>query len=391
MRSLTTHFLSKIRSFKIYKKMAKKAPKKESIKKKEFSVTDMRNNLGLDKLSVKDKPLSYIPFAESYREAVGLPGIARGYVTLFRGFSDTGKSTSVYEAVVGCQKIGDLAVIIDTENSWSWDHAKEIGVKFEEVVDKATGEIVDYVGDFLYINNDALLLMYGYFDYGDAKVTKTLRGEAVNEDVARFVNELLDSQMNGELPRPLCIMWDSIGSIDCFKSWKSKSRNNMWNAGSLESSFKSIINHRIPASRKEGKEFTNTFLGVQKIWIDSMQGAGVIKHKGGEAFYYGARQIVHMGGIQSHGTSSLLATSAGNNYAFGTKAKIKIVKNQIGGVTWEGQIASTPHGFINPDKKNDYVAEHREYLLSKLDLTDGDIEIKEEQPSDESIKDMFVS
>jgi len=372
--------------------MAKKSPKKAPIKKKAFSMADMRKDLGLNDLSVKDKPLSYIPFSKAYHEAVGQPGIAKGYVTLFRGFSDTGKSTSVYEATVGCQKLGILPVIIDTENSWSWEHAKEIGVEFEEIVDKDTGEITDYVGNFLYINNDALIAMYGLFDYDEAKDKKTRRGVAVNEDVARFVEELLDKQANGEYPVEFCFMWDSIGSIDCFKSWKSKSKNNMWNAGSLESSFKSILNHRIPSSRKEGKEYTNTFLGVQKIWIDSMQGAGVIKHKGGEAFFYGARQIVHMGGIQSHGTSTLDATSKGNKYAFGTKAKIKIVKNQIGGVTWEGQIASTPHGFINPDKKNDYVDEHRDYLLSKLNVgSDDEITIEESEPSADSVRDMFVS
>ena len=366
-------------------------PKKKPLKKKKFSMNDMRTDLGIQDLSVKDKPLSYIPFSKAYLEATGQPGIAKGYVTLFRGFSDTGKSTSVYEATVGCQKLGILPVIIDTENSWSWDHAKEIGVEYEEVKDK-DGNIINYIGEFLYINNDSLIQMYGTFDYDEAKDKKDRRGVAVNEDVARFVEELIDKQERGEYPVEFCFMWDSIGSIDCFKSWKSKSKNNMWNAGSLESSFKSILNHRIPSSRKEGKEFTNTFLGVQKIWIDSMQGAGVIKHKGGEAFFYGARQIVHMGGIQSHGTSTLNATSKGNKYAFGTKAKIKIVKNQIGGVTWEGEIASTPHGFINPADKNGYVDEHREYLLSKLDVDANEtIDIEEEAPSAEVTKDMYVS
>jgi len=370
--------------------MPKKSPKKP-IKKKTFSMADIRKDLGISDLSVKDKPLTYIPFSKAYKDAIGLPGVAKGYVTLFRGFSDTGKSTAVYEGVVGCQSLGILPVIIDTENSWSWEHAKEIGIKYEEVTDESTGEIINYVGEFLYINNDALLEKYGKFDYQEAKEKKEVRGEAVNEDVARFIEELLDKQANGEYPVEFCFFWDSIGSINGFQSWKSKSKNNMWNAGSLETSFKSILNHRIPSSRKEGKEYTNTFVGVQKIWIDSMQGAGVIKHKGGEAFYYGARQIIHMGGIQSHGTSTLDATSKGAKYAFGTKAKIKIVKNQIGGVTWDGVIASTPHGFINPAEKNEYVDEHRDYLLAKLNIADGDITIEESEPSDESMRDMYVS
>ena len=95
-----------------------------------------------------------------------------------------------------------------------------------------------------------------------------------------------------------------------------------------------------------------------------------------------------MGGIQSHGTSALDAISSGAKFQFGTKTKIKIIKNQIGGVTWDGVIASTPHGFINPADKNDYVSKHKKYLLKKMELTDGNITVEERLPSKEQEADI---
>ena len=365
------------------------AKKKAPIKKKDFGgLAAFKKDNGF-KNTVKDKELEWIPFNESWHEALGIPGIPKGYLTLVRGYSNTGKSTSAYEAAASCQKRGIIPVIIDTENNWDWDHAKNIGLEFEPVADEY-GEIIDYEGHFIFIDNDALLDRYGTFDHDEGKHKKESRSEAVVEDVSMLIDDLLELQANGQLPYELCFIWDSIGSLNCMRCVKSKTKNNMWNAGALETAFKAILNHKIPASKKEGKPYTNTMLGVQKIWFDSMSGAGAVKHKGGEAFFYAARLIIHLGGVQSHGTTKLTATSGGRGYGFGIATKVKGIKNQVNGIEWEGKIASTSHGFINPDKKNDYTKEHKNYLLGKLNLEYGDIVIEEAEPSDEDIREMLT-
>lgn len=126
--------------------MAKK-PSKEPIKKSEFDLNDFKKDFGLN-FVVKDKPLKWIPLSEAFHEAVKVPGIPVGYFTSFRGFSNTGKSTAIYEGVAGCQKIGILPVIYETEGNWNWDHARNVGVQFEEYVDEETGEL-NYRGDFI--------------------------------------------------------------------------------------------------------------------------------------------------------------------------------------------------------------------------------------------------
>lgn len=361
--------------------MGNKAPvkKKESIAKKSFDLNKFKSSNKLDG-TIKEKELEWIPFSQDFHSVVGLPGLPKGYFTLLRGYSNTGKSTGVYEAIAGCQKTGVLPVIIDTEGNFNWEYAKNVGVEYEPIADPETGEILNYEGNFIFVNGDDLLQRYANVDYSNGKImTKALRSEPVIEDVARFITELLDEQAKEDttLGVDLCFLWDSAGSLNCFRSVTSKSSNNQWNAGAMESAFKSLINHRIPASRREGKEYTNTFAAVQKIWLDNEN--KVIKHKGGEAFYYGCRLIYHYGGILTHGTAKLKATSNGKDYQFGIESKIRGEKNQVNGIEWQGVICSTPHGYVSVDNLDNYKKEQRKYLLDKLNLEYGDIVFEREE------------
>jgi len=356
--------------------MASKAPKKP-IKKKAFDNKAFKKNNGLD-IVVKEKELSWIPLSDSFHEALKIPGLARGYFTSFRGYSNTGKSTAIYEAVAGAQKVGDLPVIMETEGNWSWEHARNIGVQFEEVIDESTGEVIDYEGDFVFMNGDDLMKRFQNVDYSNGKVgTKPLRYEPIIEDIARFMTELLDLQEKGELDRDLCFLWDSVGSLNGYQSVMSKSSNNQWNAGSMETAFKSLTQHRLPSSRRMGKPYTNTFAVVQKIWLDNMN--TVIKHKGGEAFFYAPRVIVHFGGILTHSTVKLKATSGGEVYQFGIETKVRCEKNQVNGVEEQGKLASTPHGYWNPSKIEEYKKEHRDYILKKLNSESADFVVVKEE------------
>jgi len=134
---------------------------KKIIEKQSFDIQKYKESKGLIR-KIKNKDLSWIPLSEAFQEALGIPGIPRGYTSLTRGYSNTGKSTGIYEAIVGAQKIGDLPVIFDTENNFQWEHAKNIGMQFEEVVDKETGE-VSYEGDFIFVSNRMLLDMYSHW------------------------------------------------------------------------------------------------------------------------------------------------------------------------------------------------------------------------------------
>lgn len=354
--------------------MAKKTPEKAKVtEKKIFDVNQFKVDNGFIEPVIK-KEISWIPMSEAFYEALKIPGIPRGFFSSFRGYSNTGKSTAIYEAVVGAQKIGDFPIIFETEGNWNWEHAKNIGMEFEEVYDEDTGEIIDYTGNFLFFDGDKLLKWFGNYDYSASKEgSKKLRDEPVIEDIPRAMNYFLKKQEDGEFPFNILFTWDSVGSLDCFKSVMSNSSNNQWNAGAMEQAFKSMVMHKIPSSQNVTKEFTNTFAVVQKIWMDNEN--KVIKHKGGECFFYGPRLIIHYGGILSHSTAKLKATSGGETYQFGIETKVRCEKNQVNGIEETGVIASTPHGYWNPKKIEEYKKKHRDYILQRLNTPLDDFNI----------------
>ncbi len=331
--------------------------------KKEFSLDNFKKKIGGE--DVPDKPLQWIVLSEGFKKATGLPGFAKGYVNLARGHSNTGKSTAVCEGIVSSQKMGDFVIIIDTENNLGKDRLKSMGF--------------DWDGNYLMIDNEYLLENFG------KKVDKD-RKEASIEDLAKCFYYFLDLQESGELPFDITFAIDSIGTLNCSKTInaqeKDESQNNMWNAGAYEKAFMNLLNNTIPNSRKVTKPYTNTVIAVQKIWIDNMN-QGVVKHKGGETFYLGSRLIFHFGGIVSHGTKRVTATSKKRELSYGIETKINVAKNHVdgplGGISMEGKIISTPHGFVYPDDLEIYKKKNVLYfrnLFEDGDMDADDIETK---------------
>jgi hypothetical protein len=349
--------------------MAKKPEKnggKPPIDKVPFDLENFLESEGLDS-EPKDKDLSWIPLSKAWFDALKLPGFPRGYVSLVRGYSNTGKSTAFYEAIAGAQKVGDLAVVIETEGNWNVKHAKEVGVRFKEVVNEETGEIKEKPDGFILMRSKDLYNKYKMYNHQESKyATKPTRGEPVIEDVSLYISEMIQKQEEGLIPQNMCFLWDSIGTLNCYKSAVSLASNNLWNAGAMNA-FQAIVNFKIPSSRAIEAPYTNTMICVQKIWLDSMNGT-VIKHKGGEFMFFNSRIIVHLGGILTHGTKKLTAKALNQDFQYGTEAKIRCEKNHVTGIERNGVIASTPHGYVNPDELDEYKKEHRQFIHDALNV-----------------------
>jgi KaiC/GvpD/RAD55 family RecA-like ATPase len=334
--------------------------------KKKFSLDDFKKKVGAT--TIESKPLEWIPIDNGLTEATGMPGVPKGYVSLFRGYSNTGKSTALMRAIVNAQKMGDFPIIIDTENNIDEKNVRLMNMGF------------DWDGEYLLVNNKYLLDNYTILQDKDRK-------EASIEDMAKAIYHFLDMQKSGQLPRDIFIAIDSIGTLNCIKTIdaqeKDTSDNNMWNAGAYEKSFMSLLNNAIPNTRRVDNEYTATIAAVQKIWYDSMN--KVVKHKGGETFFFGSRLIYHFGGIITHGTRRVTATSKKRDLNFGFENKVNIAKNHVdgewGGISLEGKIISTPTGFIYGDKENEnkYKKDNILYFRNKFEdnnLTADDIEFK---------------
>ena len=372
---------------------------KQAIKKgagiKKKGISAWKEKVGLNvtaanlEVSNADKPMDWLVMPKAFQEATRLTGFPIGYVSMIGGFSDTGKTTILNHVLVSAQRQGFIPVIYDTENNMDWKYLTDMGFEATPVygeidvehVDPETGEvtytkenrIITYDGDFIYFNNNILAAKYGQYDYSTGKETKNKRKEAVIEDIAASMKELLDAQDNGEIDQGFVFVWDSIGSINSYKSYKSVTSNNMFDAGSVSVAFSNILNNRIPSSRKMSSPYTNTMIAISKIWLDSMtapMAAPTVKYKNGNTFFYACHGlIVHVGGALTSGTKKLKAVSKGATYRYGLETKIKVVKNHLPSpynVTYEGNMICTAHGLIDKEELPQYQKEHIGDMLAQL-------------------------
>ena len=390
--------------------MAKQAIKKGTMTKK-AGLSAFKEKVGLNAssgtinttISNANKQQSWILMPKAFQEATKLPGIPENTVVSVIGHSNVGKSTLINHAIASAQTQGLIPVIIDTENSFSFQYAQNMGFKAEpiygdvEVEDVCTetgeitthmeNQIVHWDGDFIYYNNKLLCERFGDIDYSKGTKTKSKRKIAVVEDVASAINELLDAQDEGEIEQGFLFVWDSVGSIGSYKEYNSgagtgKIGNPMWTAAAISAAFNIIVNDRIPSSKKMSSKYNNTFLYVNKVWMDAMTnpvGPAIMQTKGGKSMRYATRLELLLGGQLTSGTKRLTASSKGLNYSYGIETKIKVLKNHLDAphnVCYEGNMIASDMGFIAPDDLDMYKKEHIGSILKELNkLAEGKFEI----------------
>ena len=355
--------------------------KKKNVKA--FDIKDFKKNLKLP--TTADKPMEWFTMPKGYVDALSLPGIPKGYFTGCCGWNSTGKSTLKNCLIASAQRQGVLPVLFETESNFDFQYAINCGMEASPImgVDEETGEekVIDYDGNFILFNNEAICEYCGDMDYSTMTRKSTKRKVAVVEDIAYIINDLLDKQESGELPVELLFIWDSVGSVGSWKSYTSKAGNNMFDANSISVAFNTIVNTRIPSSRSQNYPYTNSFFIVNKIWDSSMatMGKPSVKLKGGVSFEYALRLLIFCGKIVTSGVKKLQATLKGEKYVFGTEAPISIKKNHLPtpyNVTYEGEIICTGHGIIAESEIDEYKKKVLPEILTQLKTNDTSGKLK---------------
>lgn len=309
---------------------------------------------------IKFKEQKWIEFSPAMHEALSIPGIPMGHLTIARGGSDTGKTTLLIEAAIEAQKMGVLPVFIITEMKFDFTHLKKMGFELEEIKDEA-GEILNYKGFFLYTDRSSINTI---------------------EDVAGYISDILDEQKKGNLPYDLLFLWDSVGSIPCKMSVEQGKNNPMWNAGAMSTQFGNFINQRFPMSRKESSPYLNTFFVINKTGVqppENPMSQPRMTNKGGNTMYWDASLVITFGNVTNAGTSKIKATKNKKNVEFAKRTKVAIDKIHLSdGVATKSTIIVTPHGFIddNDSAINIYKKEHSNEWFN--DSSNDEIQIYED-------------
>jgi hypothetical protein len=331
--------------------------KSKVLGKKLANLEAYKKSKGLDKTEYK--PQEWMDLSPAFREVTGVRGIPVGHITILRGHSDSSKTTALIEAAVSAQKKNILPVFIISEMKWSWEHARMLGLEFEEIVNEKTGEVTGHEGFFIYVDRSTL---------------RTI------EDVAEFINKTLDDQEDPKsgLKFDLAFFWDSVGSLPCKMSVEKQKNNNEWNAGAMSVQFGGSINQRIVASRKLESPWTNSLVCVNKVWTqkpESIVGQPRMENKGGKTMWYDATFIITFGNISSSGINKIRVKSKGKEIVWGSRVKLQLEKNHVNGISTTGKIIVTPNGYILDNEKaiKQYQAEHMEYFVKLLGDMAGDV------------------
>lgn len=399
--------------------MGKQQPSK--IKKRPVDLTGAIDSLKADmgliatsyeerEMSSAEKELDWIVMPQGFQDAVRL-NIPIGYVSVVKGWQETGKSTIINAIIASCMRQGIIPIIYDTENNFDFSYAIACGMQAkpitqeveEEAYDEETGEVtgtqkvtkvIDYSGDFFYFNSYRLAMKYGDWDYSAGKASSKKRKTAVMEDVARSMNEFLDLQEEGKIKAPICFLWDSYGSIESYRSWESKVRNPMWDAGAFTYAFSTVFMDRIPGSRRIGSEYTNTVVYVNQIREETMMGMPGVPSTamlGGKAARFRPRLIFHLGGVAKSATKRLTMTAKGEKISYGIITRIKTEKNELKApynLSSEGEFACVHCGIIPADDKSidEYKKTHMKYLLELMEkernaigVSENDVTFSEEE------------
>ena len=366
--------------------MAQPVKKGAGIKANKFNIDEFKSKkLGMGKIA--EKPIQWFVMPKGFQDALSLPGIPYGYFSGIYGWNSTGKSTIKNCLIASAQRQNVLPVIFETEGNFDFSYAKKCGMEAEPVyedieeIDEETGEItvtnkiVDYSGNFILFTNESMCEYCGDLDYSTMTRKTTKRRVAVIEDIAYIMNDLLDKQESGELPMDLLFVWDSVGSITSWRSYTSKSGNNMFDAASISAAFNTIVNTRIPSSRSQSSPYTNTFFIVNKIWDASMatMGKPSVKLKGGNSFSYALRLLIASGKIVTSGVKLLEATVKGEKYQYGTVAPIAVKKNQLPEpftVSREGELYCVGSGIISESEIDEYKKKILPEIIKELKKND---------------------
>jgi len=290
---------------------------------------------------VEYKPQEWIDMSHAFKEVTRLPGIPVGHISMVYGKSDTGKTTMLVEAGAYAQRQGILPVCIITENKFSWDRAKTMG-----------------------LDPDACIVHNGI--------------ETIEEGML-IVRNTLREQASGELPYDVVFLWDSIGGTASNAENEANEEEDgaggramMETAKILRAKVARFLGPKINATRKAEYPYNATWFIVNHAYSAPPKPPsriGTIEPYGGDGIWLPATLVFRMGGVMGR-SSKVSAEKNKVTVAFALKTALVLEKNHITDVSAKGRIICTDHGFILDDKSS--IDEYKKKYRDDWDLNYDD-------------------
>lgn len=335
--------------------MAKKAvstPKEGEVL--DFLSTYKRSEKNLPK---PQKQFGYIHFSPAVQEALGFSGFPFYNCSSITGYSDTGKTTLLLECIVECQKKGILPIIISTEGKFSFEHAKFMGMDcdYREEVDEDTGELVKIWDKGFFLFKDGFENLEEMYKY-----------------IISVMEDVLEEKNN--FPYDVCFFVDSLNKLKCIAAINKIEEDNMdlpmHNAKVHKNYFGGYIEPMVTKTRYKKYTRSISFVGVMRLHSGS--NSVNPKESGGLVFAYDMAVKIHCGGMLEAAVQTKSYQLAGQTVVLAKETKLKISKNHFTGMSSEGKVLITPHGFIRSTEFEEYKKQNKagisEYFKNVMTL-----------------------
>lgn len=282
---------------------------------KKFDLKSYKEQYNLVTTPLKKE--KFVVLDEALQEIIGLPGIPLGHVTQIYGKSDTGKTSLLYHAAAQAQKQDILPVLVVTERKVSWDRAVSMGFDPENA-------IIEENCEFL-------------------------------EDVFTFIDKIVSDVVMGELPRDVCIFWDSVGNtcskdevkVDA-KTGATEKVPSMMKAAKVISDYMRPLSMKIGNTRKISSPKTAGVVFINNAYTKPATfpgGMATIVPYGGEQIWYRASLI-----MKTQRRQKLGAVKNGKDLNFGIVSQITVDKNHISETANSGDFVITADKIFKNDK-----------------------------------------
>ena len=310
---------------------------------------------------VEYKADSFIHMSPAFQELTKFPGFPQGHVHMVYGNSDVGKTTMLLELAKYAQQKSVLPVFIITEKKWSWKRAKLMGINTDP------NELI-FNDDFSFI-----------------------------EEACDYIVQTLKDQATGELQSDIIILWDSVGATPSRAEWeayeehekliakaiengqdikeiKKSSVAMMVTAKVLREQIERKIQHLITATRKvESPFFATLFIVNHGYTSPNPMGPASLVPYGGGGIKLACTFVFRQGKVSGSATRKT-NTVKGVDFTWGLQVPLEFEKNHLNGISAQGDVIVTPHGYITATKESEaeYIKEHKNGWENSFDGYFGD-------------------
>lgn len=295
---------------------------------------------------VEYKPETFIPMSKAFRDLTMFPGFPQGHVHMVYGLSDCGKTTMLLEVSKGTQDIGGLPIFVITEKKWSWKRCETMGISKADC-----------------IFNDSFSFI---------------------EEACDYITSLLKDQAEGRLREDIVILWDSVGATPSRAEWEAYEEHEkmvakaieegkdvrdvkkasvamMVTAKVLREQVERKIQHLITATRNVNSPHFATLFIVNHGYVSpNPMGPASLVPYGGGGIKLACTWVFRQGKV-SGATTKKTATVGGTDIVWGLQVPLVFEKNHLNGLSAQGDVIVTPHGYIHATKEaeEEYKKEHR--------------------------------